>query len=91
MKKFMVERILPGADTLTKQELEIIARSLGQVPYSMVRNFHWLQSFITEDKIYCIHIANDAAELREHARFAKLPIHSIAEIKRIIDPSDSES
>jgi hypothetical protein len=89
MKKFIVERILPGAGNLSPEEIQSLARSCCETLYAMSKPYHWIQSFVTEDKIYCIYIANDVSEIREHARGAQLPIHSVSEVKTVIDPADA--
>ena len=86
MKKFVVERILPGAGNLTRQELQAIAKASCEVIKSMGKPYHWIESFVTDDKIYCIHITEEEEVVREHARLGKIPINIIAEVKATIDP-----
>jgi hypothetical protein len=86
MKKFVVERNLPGAGNLSPKELQAISQISSEVAVQLGKTYHWLQSFITDDKIYCIHIAESEAAVREHARMSKIPINTVAEIKIIIDP-----
>jgi hypothetical protein len=89
MKKFVVERNLPGAGNLTAEELQVISETSCEVVSRLGRPYHWIQSFVTEDKIYCIHIAENEAIVREHARLSKFPINTISEVKIIIDPLTS--
>jgi len=89
MKKFVVERNLPGAGNLSPKELQAISQTSCEVAIQCGKPYHWLQSFITEDKIYCIHIAESEAAVREHARLSRIPINTVAEIKIIIDPLTS--
>lgn len=89
MKKFVVERNLPGAGNLTAEELQAISQTSCEVIKRLGKPYHWLQSFVTEDKIYCIHIADSEAVVREHARLGKLPVNTISEVKNIIDPLTS--
>ena len=86
MKKFVVERNLPGAGNLTPQELQALSQTSLEVISKLGKPYHWIQSFVTEDKIYCIHIAESESVVREHARLGKFPIHTIAEVKAVIDP-----
>ena len=86
MKKFVVERILPGAGNLTPEELQAMSQTLCEVIYQLGIPHHWIQSFITDDKIYCIHIAESENVIREHAKLSKFPVHTIAEVKAVIDP-----
>jgi hypothetical protein len=86
MKKFVVERNLPGAGNLSPEEIQTLSRTSNEVISKLGKPYHWIQSFITEDKIYCIHIAESEEVVREHARLGKFPIHTISEVKAIIDP-----
>jgi hypothetical protein len=89
MKKFLIERNLPGAGNLSPQELQDIARASCEVVCSLGKPYHWIQSFVTEDKIYCIHIAESEEAVREHSRLGKFPINTISEVKSVIDPLTS--
>ena len=89
MKKFVVERNLPGAENLTPEEVLALSKTFCEVIRKMGKPYHWIQSFITADKIYCIHIAESEEEIREHARLGKLPINTISEVKMVIDPLTS--
>ena len=89
MKKFVIERNLPGAGNLTAAELQSIAQTSCEVVSGLGEPYHWVQSFVTADKIYCIHIAENEELVREHARRGKFPINTIAEVKAIIDPQTS--
>jgi hypothetical protein len=89
MKKFLIERNLPGAGNLSPQELEDIARASCEVVCQLGRPYHWIQTFVTQDKLYCIHIAESEELVREHARLGKFPINMISEVKTVIDPLTS--
>jgi hypothetical protein len=89
MKKFVIERILPGAGNLSPKELQAISQTSCEVAVQLGKPYHWIQSFITDDKIYCIHIAESEAAVRQHARLSKIPINTVAEVKVIIDPLTS--
>jgi hypothetical protein len=89
MKKFLIERNLPGAGNLSPQQLQEIARASCEVVCSLGKPYHWIQSYVTEDKIYCIHIAESEELVREHARLGNFPINSVSEVKSVIDPLTS--
>jgi len=89
MKKFMIERNLPGAGNLTPEELQSISQTSCAVVSGLNKPYHWVQSFVTDDKIYCIHIAENEETIREHARLGNFPINSVAEVRAIIDPVTS--
>lgn len=89
MKKFVIERNLPGAENLTSAELLTLARSFCEVIDNMGKPHHWIQSFITADKIYCIHIAESEEAIREHARLGRFPVNTVSEVRSVIDPLTS--
>ena len=89
MKQFLIERNLPGAGNLTPQELQEIARTSCEVVCQLGKPYHWILSYVTEDKLYCVHIAENEELIREHARLGKFPINTITEIKTVIDPLTS--
>jgi len=90
MPKYIVERELPGAGKLTAQELQGIAQKSCSVLNAMGPQIQWLESFVTDDKIYCVYIAPNEAMLREHARQGGFPANCISEIKTQIDPTTAE-
>ena len=85
MKKFVIERILPGAGNLSPEELQAISKTSCEVVAQLGKPYHWIQSFVTDDKIYCIHIAESEEMVREHARLCKIPINTVVEVKAVID------
>jgi hypothetical protein len=89
MKKFIIERNIPGAGKLSPEELQTISKTSCEAVTQLGKPYHWIQSFITGDKIYCVHIAENEDVLREHARLGNFPINTIAEVKTIIDPTTS--
>lgn len=91
MKKFVVERNLPGAGNLTAEELRNISQTSCDVVSGLGKPYHWVQSFVTEDKIYCIHIAESEEVVREHAKRGKFPINTVSEVKAVIDPGTNTS
>ncbi|MBC7937484.1 MAG: DUF4242 domain-containing protein, partial [Rhizobacter sp.] len=67
MKKFVIERNLPGLGKLSPEELQVIAQASCEVVGELGKPYHWIQSFITDDKMYCIHIAESEEVVQEHA------------------------
>ena len=89
MKKFVIERNLPGAENLTTEELQAISKTSCDAIQKMGIPYHWIQSYVAKDKIYCIHIAESEEVIRQHARWGKFPINTVSEVKTIIDPLTS--
>ena len=90
MKKFIVERKLPGAGNLTGEELQAISKTSNAVITILDKPYKWIQSFVTEDKIYCIHEAENEDAIREHAKCGNFPVNKIEEIKAVIGPATAE-
>jgi hypothetical protein len=92
MPKYMIERELPGASNLSEEELRgISAASCDVLKGEVGAGYHWVQSFVAGDKIYCIHIAPNEEAVREHARQGGFPANTISEIKAVIDPTTAEA
>ena len=90
MKKFIVERKLPGAGNMSIEELQTISRTSMAVITVLGKPYKWVESFVTDDAIYCIHEAENEDSIREHAKCGNFPVNKIEEIKAIIDPSTAE-
>jgi len=86
MKKFVIERNLPGAGNLSAAELQAISQASCSAINELGSPYHWIQSFVTDDKIYCIHIAESEEAIRSHSQLGGFPVNTIAEVKTIIDP-----
>jgi hypothetical protein len=91
MRKFIIERNLPGAGNLTADELEAMSKTSNAAIVVLNKSYRWVQSFVTDDKIYCIHEAESADVIREHSKCADFPVNRIEEIKVIIDPATAGS
>jgi hypothetical protein len=90
MPKFVIERNIPGAGSLSAEQLKGISQTSCGVLKTMGPQIQWVQSYVTDDKIYCIYIAPDEATVREHARLGQFPANSVAVVRAIIDPTTAE-
>jgi hypothetical protein len=90
MPKFVIEREIPGAGDLSAQELQSISQKSCGVLRNMGPQIQWVESYVTDDKIYCVYIAPDAETVREHARQGGFPANRVSEIRRMIDPTTAE-
>jgi hypothetical protein len=88
--KFVIEREIPGAGKLTPADLHAISQKSCGVLSNMGPKIQWLQSYVTDDKIYCVYIAPDADTVREHARQGGFPANSVVQVRSVIDPTTSE-
>ena len=90
MPKFVIEREIPGAGKLSAADLHAISQKSCGVLQNMGPKIQWLQSYVTDNKIYCVYIAPDEATVREHARQGGFPANSVARVATVIDPTTSE-
>jgi hypothetical protein len=90
MPKFVIERELIGAGKLPKEELQAISQKSCAVLASMGPQIQWVQSFVTDDKIYCIYIAPDEETVEKHARKGGFPANVVARVRSSIDPTTAE-
>ena len=91
MPKYVIERPLPGAGQLTDAELQAIAQRSNEVLDALAGSAQWLQSFVTDDKLFCVYIADDEAAIREHASRGGFPCEAVNRVRRIIDPTTAEA
>lgn len=85
MKKYLIEREVPGASNLTAEELSGIAQTSNRVLGEMGVSYNWEQSFVAGDKIYCIHVAENEEAVLEHARLGGFPANLVSEVTAVID------
>lgn len=91
MPKFLIERKVPGAGSLSTRELvEISQRSCATLDSMGIVNYHWIQSYVTDDRIFCIHIAPDQEAIREHGRKGGFPVNGLHVVRAVIDPTTAE-
>lgn len=90
MPKYVIERELPGAGRLSDAELQAISEKSNQVLAELGPDIRWLQSYVTDDKIYCVYVAPDPDIIYEHARCGGFPANSVVKVSRVIDPSTGE-
>jgi hypothetical protein len=90
MPKFVIERELVGAGKLPPQELQAISQKSCGVLHGMGPQIQWVQSFVTDDKIYCLYVAPDEAAIRMHAQKGGFPANTVARVRSVIDPTTAE-
>ena len=91
MPKFVIEREIPGLGSWSPEQLGAAAKTSCSVFRSMGPEVQWLQSFVTDDKMYCIYIAPNEAAVREHARQGGFPANSVMVVRTMIYPTTSEA
>ena len=90
MPKYVIERDLPGAGALTKEQLTGVSQKSCNVLSELGPEIQWVHSYVTDDKIYCVYIAPDESLIRKHAEKGGFPANRISEVRNIIDPTTAE-
>jgi hypothetical protein len=90
MPKYVIERELPGAGALSGEDLRAISQKSNKVIRDLGPEIRWLQSYVTDDKLYCIYVAPDEDILFEHARCGGFPADKVSRVTATIDPSTGD-
>lgn len=90
MPKYVIEREIPGAGNTSLQDLRAISQKSCGVLQGLGPQIQWVQSYVTDAKIYCVYIAPNREMVLEHARQGGFPANSVAEVRTIIDPTTAE-
>ncbi len=91
MPKYVIEREIPGAGELSAEELRGISQKSCEVLQEMGPQIQWNESFVTDDKVYCVYIAPNEEAVREHAQKGEFPVNRISEVKLVIDPTTADT
>lgn len=91
MPKYVIEREIPGAGQLTAQQLNAISQKSCSVLKNLGPQIQWVESYVTDDKVYCVYIAPNEALVREHAKQGGFPANRVSAIRRMIDPTTAEA
>ncbi|MEE9345597.1 MAG: DUF4242 domain-containing protein [Methylococcales bacterium] len=90
MPKYIIEREIPGAGQLSADDLQGISQTSCSVLNKLGPDIQWLQSYVTDDKIYCVYIAPNRELIEQHAEQGGFPANSISEVVTMIDPTTAE-
>lgn len=91
MPKYVIEREIPGAGKLTDNELQAISQKSCGVLKNLGPSIQWVESYVTDDKVYCVYIAPNEELVRKHAAEGGFPANRVSEVRRKIDPTTAES
>jgi len=91
MPKYVIERDIPAAGSLTSEQLRGISQKSCSVLQGLGPQIQWVESYVTDDKVYCVYIAPNEAMVREHAKQGGFPANRVSEVKRMIDPTTAEA
>jgi hypothetical protein len=87
MKRYVIEREMPGIGSAERQQFKEAAEKSNAVLAQLAPDVQWIESYVTENKIFCVYVAKDESIVRKHAQMAGFPADKISEVKRVIDPT----
>ena len=90
MPKYLIERDIPGAGNMTQQELQGVSEKSCSVLRNLGPEIQWVESYVTDNKIYCVYVAPNEDMIKQHAEQGGFPANRISEIKKMIDPTSAE-
>ena len=90
MPKYVIERLIPGAGKLTPEELRAISQRSCAALNELGPQITWLQSYVTDNKLFCVYIAPNEEMVREHARRGGFPANHVSQVTTLIDPTTAE-
>src|SRR5271157_2527707 len=90
MPKYVIEREVPGAGSLSDAQLREVSQKSLNVLKGLGPEIQWLHSYVTGDKVYCVYIAANEAIIHEHVKRVGLPANRVSAVRRLIDPSSAE-
>jgi uncharacterized protein DUF4242 len=90
MPKFVIEREIPQAGSLSSEQLQAISQKSCGILREMGPEIQWVESYVTDDRIYCVYVAPDEDAVRKHAQQGGFPANRISRIRMVIDPTTAE-
>ncbi len=90
MPKYIIEREIPGAGQLSAEQLRAISQTSCGVLQKLGPTIQWVESYVTDDKVYCVYVAPDEQIIAEHAKQGGFPANRISAVRQVIDPTTAE-
>lgn len=91
MPKYVIERELPGAGKLTQEQLREVAQKSNGILQTLGPKIQWVQTYVSDDKLYCVYNAPSPKLIEEHAKCGGFPANRISQVRAIMDPTTAES
>ena len=91
MPKYVIERELPGAGKLTQEQLREVAQKSNGVIETLGPKIQWVQTYVSDDKLYCVYNAPSPKLIEEHAKCGGFPANRISQVRAIMDPTTAEA
>ncbi|GGH29438.1 hypothetical protein GCM10007036_39350 [Alsobacter metallidurans] len=86
LRQFIIERDIPAVGTMGREQLQQAAGKSNDVLRQLAPDIQWVESFVTDDKLFCVYLADDPATIRKHAEISGFPATKITEVRKRIDP-----
>jgi hypothetical protein len=90
MPKYVIEREMPGAGALTNDQLTAASQTSCGVLQALGPQIQWVESYVTDDKIFCVYLAADEGVIRKHADLSGFPATKVTEVRKTIDPTTAQ-
>ena len=90
MPKYIIEREIPGAGKLTGEQLQAVSQKSCGVIRNLGPQIQWIESYVTDDKLYCIYLSPNEDMIFEHAKQGGFPANRVSQVRRMIDPTTAE-
>ena len=91
MPKYVIERELPGAGKLTREQLREVAQKSNGILQTLGPKIQWVETFVSDDKLYCVYNAPSPKLIEEHAKCGGFPANRISQVRSMMDPTTAES
>lgn len=91
MPKYVIERELPGAGKLTREQLREVAQKSNGILQTLGPKIQWVETYVSDDKLYCVYNAPSPKLIEEHAKCGCFPANRISQVRAIMDPTTAES
>ena len=91
MPKYVIERELPGAGRMTREQLREVAQKSNGILQTLGPKIQWVQTYVSDDKLYCVYNAASPTLIEEHAKCGGFPANRISQVRSIMDPTTAES
>lgn len=91
MPKYVIERELPGAGRMTREQLREVAQKSNGILQTLGPKIQWVQTYVSDDKLYCVYNASSPTLIEEHAKCGGFPANRISQVRSIMDPTTAES
>ncbi|MGK9236240.1 DUF4242 domain-containing protein [Inquilinus limosus] len=91
MRRFVIEREIPGIGTLEREQLRAAAERSNRALAALAPDIQWVESYFAADKTFCVYLATDESVIRRHAELSGFPADRIAEVARVVDPTTAHA